>query len=104
MVAKKPGRYLAPVALIAVAVAVLMIVLGRGTSHHAAAASPPPAHHTSTAASHVAPKKRFYVIKAGDSLSGISVKTGVSIATLEALNPSINPNALQTGSRIRLTH
>jgi LysM repeat protein len=101
MVAKKPGRYLAPVALIAVAIAVLMIVLGRGTSHHASAAAPP-VHQTTTAATHVAPKKRFYVIKAGDSLSGIAAKTGVSIAKLERLNPSIDPNALQTGARILL--
>jgi LysM repeat protein len=102
MVAKKPGRYLAPVALIAVAIAVLMIVLGRGTtSHHAAAATPPPVHHTTTT-THAAQKPNFYVIKSGDSLSGIAARTGVPIATLEALNPSIDPNALQTGQRIRL--
>ena len=102
MVARKPGRYLAPVALIAVAVAVLLIVLGRGQSHHAAAATTSPPAHQATVATHGARKKAFYVIKPGDSLSRISVKTGVPIATLEALNPSIDPNALQTGQRIRL--
>jgi LysM repeat protein len=101
MVAKKPGRYLAPVALIAVAVAVVLIVIGGGHKHHATAA--PPVHQTTTAARHATRKKQtFYVIKSGDSLSRISVKTGVPIATLEALNPSIDPNALQTGQRIRL--
>jgi LysM repeat protein len=105
MVAKKPGRYLAPVALIAVAIAVLMIVLGHGTpSHHAAAAAPPATHHTTstTSTTHAAQKPNFYVIKSGDSLSGIAAKTGVSVATLESLNPSIDPAALQTGQRIRL--
>jgi LysM repeat protein len=42
------------------------------------------------------------VVKPGDSLSAISVKTHVSVATLEALNPGIDPNALQTGQRLTL--
>jgi LysM repeat protein len=102
MVARKPGRYLAPVALIAVLVAVILVVRARTDGGHRTTTTPPPAHQTSV--SHpTAPAKSFYVIKAGDTLSGISVKTKVSIATLESLNPSLNnPNALQTGERIRL--
>jgi LysM repeat protein len=41
-------------------------------------------------------------VRAGDSLSSISLKTGVSIGELEALNPSANPDALQTGERLKL--
>jgi LysM repeat protein len=101
MAAKHPGRYLAPVAIIAVAIAVVLIVRARVDTHHPAAA--PAAHHVPVAR-HSAPKKaRFYVIKPGDSLSTISVKTRVPIATLKALNPSIDPNALQTGTRLRLS-
>ena len=103
MVARKPGRYLAPVALIAVLVAVILLVRARTDGGHpTTTTTPPPAHQTSV--SHpTALAKSFYVIKAGDTLSGISVKTKVSIATLESLNPSLNnPNALQTGERIRL--
>jgi LysM repeat protein len=99
MVAKHPGRYLAPVAIIAVAVAVGLIVRGGVDTHHAAVA--PPTHRLPTSRP-VARTKRFYVIKPGDSLSTISVKTHVPIATLKALNPSIDPNALQTGQRLRL--
>jgi LysM repeat protein len=44
----------------------------------------------------------FYVVKAGDSFSSISVKTGVPIDTLESLNQGVNPAALQTGQRLRL--
>lgn len=102
MVARKPGRYLAPVALIAVLVAVIVIVNGRSDGGHHTSTTPPIAHQTSVARP-TPPKHRFYVIKAGDTLSGISVKTGVAIATLEALNPSLSPNALQTGDRIRLS-
>ena len=102
MVARKPGRYLAPVALIAVLVAVILLVRARTDGSHPTTTTPPIAHQTSV--SHpAAPAKSFYVIKPGDTLSGISVKTKVSIATLESLNPALNnPNALQTGERIRL--
>jgi LysM repeat protein len=43
-----------------------------------------------------------YRVKSGDTLSNISAKTGVPLPTLETLNPNINPNALQTGQRLRL--
>lgn len=103
MVARKPGRFLAPVALIAVAVAVGVIVNAHGGSHPAAASSTA-THQTLPTTHHhqITHKPRFYVIKAGDSLSTISVKTGVPIATLTALNPGLNPAALQTGQRIKL--
>jgi spore germination protein YaaH len=101
MLAKNPVRYLAPVALIAVAVAVgLLVKRGLESTHHAATL---PVAHQATTATHVASRRLFYVIKPGDTLSRISVRTGVPIATLEALNPSLqNPNALQTGVRLRL--
>ncbi len=44
----------------------------------------------------------MYVVKSGDSLSAISAKTGVAVATLESLNPGVDPNALQTGQRLTL--
>jgi LysM repeat protein len=99
MTARNPGRYLAPLALVAVTVATGLVVrAGLGHSQ--------PARTTASSnfvvARRRAPHKRFYVIRAGDSLSGISVKTGVSITQIEALNPSVDPNALQTGQRLRL--
>jgi nucleoid-associated protein YgaU len=100
MRARKPGRYLAPLALVAVIVATALVVRA-GTQHTPhATTSTPPARLPSTRRAR--PRKTFYVIRAGDSLSGISVKTGVPVATLEALNPSVDPNALQTGQRLRL--
>jgi LysM repeat protein len=47
-------------------------------------------------------RARFYTVQAGDSLTSIAAKTGISINTLEVLNPSANPNALQTGQQLRL--
>jgi LysM repeat protein len=43
-----------------------------------------------------------YTVKPGDTLSGIAAKTGVPLATLESLNPGINPSALQTGQHLKL--
>lgn len=102
MVARKPGRFLAPVALIVVLVAVIMIVRARTDAHPHAAAPPVTTHHQLPTTHPTAPSPAFYVVKPSDTLSGISVKTGVSIAKLEALNPSVDLSALQIGQRIRL--
>jgi nucleoid-associated protein YgaU len=98
--ASNVGRYVAPIALVAVIVAtVLVIRAGLDTTPHAA-----PAHRADRAVLnvHAPPRRRLYIVRAGDTLSTISVKTGVSVPTLEALNPSVDPNALQTGQRLRL--
>jgi LysM repeat protein len=102
MVAKS-ARFLAPIALAAVAVGTYLIVHTglnpqQTTTPHASQllATGHRAHHHH----HKTPK--FYVVKSGDTLSGISVKTHISIVHIMALNPSISPNALQTGQRLRL--
>lgn len=99
MAVRNPARYLAPVALVAVIVAVVLVTNGALGNHHAV-----PAHRVrQRVASHPTDAQTsFYVIRAGDSLSSISVKTGLSISKLEILNPSIDPSALQTGQRLRL--
>jgi LysM repeat protein len=51
---------------------------------------------------HERARPKFYVVRSGDSLSAIAVKTGVSQAALQALNPTLSPNSLQTGQRLRL--
>lgn len=100
MAGRKPGRYLAPVALVAVIVAVLLVVrAGTGSSHHATVTQ----RADRLPVSRRVPRgQRFYVVRAGDSLSTISVKTGIPVARLESLNPSVDPNSLQTGQRLRL--
>ena len=44
----------------------------------------------------------YYVVKRGDALAAISVKTGIAVERLMELNPSLDPLALTPGSRIRL--
>lgn len=47
-------------------------------------------------------KRRTYTVKAGDTLSGIASKTGVSLQRIEELNPKLDSQALQTGETIKL--
>jgi LysM repeat protein len=47
-------------------------------------------------------QRGVYVVRAGDNLFTISSKTGVPIDTLRALNPTLDPQALVTGQRVRL--
>jgi LysM repeat protein len=98
------ARLLAPIAIIAVAVAVYLIVHATVASkhhtvsqHHSAHVSG--RHHHHKRRHH---KTTFYVVKAGDTLGGIAVKTHIPLPRLEALNPNVSPNALQTGQRLRL--
>lgn len=108
MEARSPARYLAPIALLAAAVAIVIVIAGAGHSASAPASAPAPAPARTvtspilTTRGHHARRARAYVVKAGDSLSSISAATGVPVATLEALNPGVNPAALQTGQRLTL--
>lgn len=95
------ARYLAPLALAAVAVGTYEIVHTGLQTHHPATASVTIvrgrriAHQKSS-------KAKFYVVRSNDTLSGISVKTGVSLAQIESLNPKLSPDSLSTGQRLRL--
>jgi LysM repeat protein len=58
--------------------------------------------HTTTAKRVSKPASRFYTVQSGDSFSSISVKTGVSVANLERLNPGVSSNALHVGQKLRV--
>jgi LysM domain len=47
-------------------------------------------------------KRGVYVVRAGDNLFTIATRTGVPIDTLRALNPTLDPQGLVTGQRVRL--
>jgi LysM repeat protein len=100
MVAKS-ARFLAPIALAAVAVGIYLIV-------HSGLATHPATNPTSSqllAGPHrhrARRTPRFYTVQGGDTLSQISVRTNVSILRLTELNPGMSPNSLQTGQRLRL--
>jgi LysM repeat protein len=96
----KSARLLAPLALAAVAAGVYLIVHSQLATHHQtvsqSATVPIPAH------THRRPHPKFYVARAGDTLSAIAAKTHVPLSRILALNPLVSPNSLQTGQRLRL--
>lgn len=48
------------------------------------------------------PTRSVYKVRAGDSFALIAEKEGVDVNTLQALNPSIDPRALQPGQKLKL--
>jgi LysM repeat protein len=101
------ARLLAPLALIACAVAVLAIVLGSGVvgddgGGTAGTGLSSTADRTTTAEK---PKKRTpatYTIKANDTLTGIAEKNGTTVEALLELNPNLDPQGLVAGQKIKL--
>ncbi len=101
MVARNRARYLAPIALAATIAATVLVVRGAVSQGHPAAS---PGLAVTAARTSRAPKRLplFYVVKSGDSMTSIAAKTGVPLGTIQALNPSVDPNTLQTGQKLRL--
>ena len=98
------GLWLAPLALVAFAVALLMILNQSGSdqSGEQPASSSSPAATATPAASKPKRKRKVYVVKPGDTPSGIADKTGVSLEELEKANPDLDPQLLAPGQRIKL--
>jgi LysM repeat protein len=112
---RSPLRWLAPIALVACAVAVYSVVDAgllsddSGPSRSTAAKSSA-AENTRTvsersksSSSKRRRRTRTYTVKAGDTLSSIAVKTGLSLERIQRLNPKLDSNSLQTGQRVKLS-
>jgi LysM repeat protein len=104
MADRNPARLAAPLALLAAAVAVVVVVASSRSSPTSSVSS----SATRTAVTQPARARRraapkAYVVKAGDTLTVISDKTGVSLDEISRLNPDVDPNALQTGERLKLS-
>ncbi|MGP0053536.1 MAG: LysM peptidoglycan-binding domain-containing protein [Solirubrobacteraceae bacterium] len=102
--AGKYARLLAPIALASVTVGVYLVVHSSLETHANSSATSTPALSRSRDTRHERPTPKYYLVKSGDTLSGVAAKTGVSLARLAALNPSVSapPYSLQTGQRLRL--
>ena len=91
----RASHYLAPALLIVLLAVVVGVVLTdpfRSPSHHAASGSKAPS----------AKVPPYYVVRNGDTLSQISLRTGLTIAQLGAFNPQIDPENLLPGQRLNL--
>src|SRR4051794_30399476 len=106
---RSPARFLAPIALLAFAFALYTVVndarepAGTSSSSTPAQSSPSGAKKQAAKKKSAKRRRKAYVVKTGDTPSGIAEKTGVSLATLQKLNPDLDPQALSPGQRIRLT-
>ena len=102
------ARIFAPAALAICAVAVLIVIGGslggddrlvrrrwlrrrETTSETTGAATTPAKRQPAT-----------YTVKSGDTLGAIAETTGVTVATLQELNPELDPQALIAGQKIQL--
>ena len=105
-------RYAAPAGfLLAATIAVVLIHSGlqSGTSSggsRATVVTTTPRKHvaTTTGTTTVARtrKKQYYTVQAGDTFGVISTKTGVSVVTIEQLNPNVSSTSLFIGEKIRI--
>jgi len=50
------------------------------------------------------PGPTFWLVRPGQSFGSIAASTGISIITLEQLNPKLKPSTVQPGDRVRLRH
>jgi LysM repeat protein len=103
---RSPARFLAPIALVAFAVALYSVVndtrepAGSNSGGSNATATPTAKSKSSSKKKKSSRKRKVYVVKVGDTLSGIAEKTGVSLETLNDLNP--DANTLSPGQKLRL--
>lgn len=104
---RSPARWLAPLALVAAGVAVYAVVGAgsQGTKSSSGAArtsTSAPGHAVKAKPSRRRARPRTYTVRAGDTLSGIATKTGVSLERIQQLNPKLDSQTLQTGETIKL--
>jgi LysM repeat protein len=97
---RRPGRILArllaPLLLLGVAAAVVLIVR-----------SPPGFLRTTGARTHAAAAVQrrlppYWRVRSGDSFAVIAARTGLTVDQLQAYNPNVDPLALTPGERLNL--
>ena len=112
---RPPSRWIAPLAIAAVAAAGYGVI--NSNRSHSTAGGPKgdtggrsPGTPSVTKTTSVTVTKgatgatgaRTYTVKSGDTLSSISLETGVTLSRLNQLNPRLDAQTLQPGQRITL--
>lgn len=100
---------LAPLAIIAFAIAFLIVLSnssvnkdGGGSSASTTSPTTTPTGSSTTRSTSRFAHRRTYTVRAGDTLGAIAIKTGVSVTNLEDLNPGLDPEGLVAGQKLKL--
>jgi LysM repeat protein len=101
---RNPARFLAPLALIASAFAVYTLVQPEMDSGSASPSTPTQVETTSAKKAPASSLRRAktYKVKPGDTLSGIAVKTGLTVIHIQRLNTGLDANTLLVGRTLKL--
>jgi hypothetical protein len=109
MASRSPARFLAPLALVAFAFALFLIVTAPDGDEQEAApnrategspeATPDAAERREARRER---RRRTYTVKPGDTPSAIAEDTGVPLEELLELNPDLDPQTLAPGQRLKL--
>lgn len=100
--ARSPLRFLAPIALIAAGLLFFLVLSQSVGSDSAGTDTVSEEVQDGSGGGQGQPQREVYEVKTGDTLDGIAEKTGVSLERLQKLNPTLDPQSLITGQRIRL--
>ena len=110
--ASSSARLLAPISLIAFALAFFLVIVSSDAPDDSNGGRDRAGQRdrgsgtgtTTTAGEDAAPRVpgRFYTVKTGDTLAAIAETVGIPVDTLLELNPDLDPQALVSGQRIRL--
>jgi LysM repeat protein len=110
MAGRSPARFLAPIALIAFAIALYSVVKdssapagGNSGAETTQDATPTATSSKKKSTSSKKKKTKTYVVKSGDTLSAIAEKNDVTQAKIIALNPDLDPATLAPGQKIKLS-
>lgn len=99
--ASAPARVAAASAL-ALGVIVLIIVVAGSLSNGGDDSGAPATNGEPAGQRDAKPPRRTYVVQNGDTLTSISEKTGVPVARIQQLNPSVDPQILISGEKLKL--
>jgi LysM repeat protein len=109
MAPRSPARFLAPLALVAFCIALLMIVTSNSNDrestppNRATEASPEATQGGSDDGQRRKRREpRRYTVQPGDTPSSIAEETGVPLDDILRLNPDLDPQTLSPGQRIKI--
>ena len=107
MAGRSPARFIAPLALVGVAIALFMVVnssldkSGGSTTPGQTSGNEPSASPTAEGKRERKGPRR-YRVKTGDTPSSIAEQEGVEVSALLDANPNADPNALSPGQKLKI--